>query len=298
MRLRQGVRHKRSQADPGQGDGRRLRRPSCRYRHELRRPAALRVRFRSRNRGRRGDRTGGEGVEHRGYECCHVLRSSARGEVPLAHDLLVQPRRPGVHHVVPDPRPRRHGAALQDPGRCEHPRPMAQRDHRLAALDGLVDQSAGRRGLAKQVRVDETSWHDQAVVVAGADLLDSSVNAHPGCRHVQVQATDPSSPQRDQVDLRARRPQGAQRNGQLDLLESVGGQDRDPAALEGVRLLDVLASCAWALRVPPSGISHRLLPRPRPSSARSREPSFRAEPRAELQPQAVGRRADRRSRLG
>ena len=55
----------------------------------------------------------------------------------------------------------------------------------------------------------------------------------------------------------ARRPKGAHRNGQLDLLEPVRGEHRDPAAREG-RLLNM--STSW------------LGPNPYPSTADTRAP--------------------------
>lgn len=174
----------------------------------------------------------GEGIEHPPDERGHVLRTSARGQVPVPDQLLVEPRGARVDQVVADPRPGREGATVQEAGGRQHPRPVAERRDGLVVRHEPADELPRRGGLPEEIRTDEAAGQQQPVVVTGISLVDRLVHLHPARGHVQVHPADASAPQGHDVHRGAGRLQDAQRNDQLDLLEAVRHQSSESGALE------------------------------------------------------------------
>src|SRR3954466_7076701 len=172
------------------------------------------------------------GIEHSGNEGSHVLGPSAGGEVPVPDELLIEPRGTRVHQIVADPGPGGEGSSVHKSRRCEYPRSMTEGGDGLATCGERANELPCRGGLPEQVGIDKPAGQQQTVVVAGIGFTDRLVHADPAGGHVQVHPADPSVPQGHDIDLGAGFLQGSQRNDQLDLLETVGRQGGDRAALE------------------------------------------------------------------
>jgi hypothetical protein len=132
---------------------------------------------------------------------------------------------------------------------------MAEGGDGLLARSERANELPCRCGLPEQVGVDEPAGQQEAVVVARVGSTDRLVHADPAGRHVQVHPADPSAPQGHDVDLGAGRPQGSQRNDQLDLLEAVGRQAAivRPLSRRLVRMSSPCRSMAESWRKSPCG---------------------------------------------
>jgi hypothetical protein len=174
----------------------------------------------------------GELLDDLGVEGRQVGRLAAGDQAAVGVDLLVDPGPAGVLDVGPDARPRRQGAALDHVGLDQGPGAVADRGHRLAGLEeGAHERDRGGVG-AQRVGVGDPAGQHQAVVVVGAGLRDGLVDREGVALVEVVEALDVVGLERQQVGGGTGLLDRLAGLGVFDLLNAVGGQERDRLALQ------------------------------------------------------------------
>ena len=142
-------------------------------------------------------------------------------------DLLVHPGSARVADVGLQAGPGGQGPAPDHVRFHEHPGAVADGRHRLALLEEPVDELHRVVLEAQEVRVGYASGEHQRVVVGGSDLRQFVVHRERGALVHVVDALDLVGLGRDQLDGGVLLLQGLPGLGQLDLLHTIGGEERD-----------------------------------------------------------------------
>src|SRR6185436_6714183 len=123
-------------------------------------------------------------------------------------------------------------AALYDARLDEHPRGVADRRDRLVRLGEVGREAHGALVGAQEVAVRDAARDQQAVVVAGADLVERAVDL-VAVRVVEVvEALDLARLEAHELGCRARVLERLARLGELNLLDAVRREDRDLRAIK------------------------------------------------------------------
>src|SRR5206468_8892463 len=126
------------------------------------------------------------------------------------------------------------------------PRAVADDAHRLALLREVAHEADRVLVQAQLIGVPDAAGYEQRVVIRGLDLLDGLVDREAVRRVEVVEPTDLAVVDRDQLGLRSGRLERLARLRQLDLLEHVGREDRDPLAVQLAHVAPFVAfPCAY-----------------------------------------------------
>jgi len=161
-----------------------------------------------------------------------VVGPAAGHQALVDVDLLVDPRAARVADVRLQRRERGDRAALHDARLDEHPRGVADRRDRLVRL-GEAGREAHRALVgAQEVAVRDAARDQQAVVVAGADLVERAVDLVAVGVVEVVEALDLPRLEAHELGRRARVLERLARLGELHLLDAVRREDRDLLAIK------------------------------------------------------------------
>jgi hypothetical protein len=174
----------------------------------------------------------GDLLDHLGAERRDVVGLAAGHQALVGVDLLVHPGAAGVPDVGLHARPGRQRAAAHHVGLHQHPRGVADGRDRLAAVEERADEPDGVGIAAHEVRVGHPARDHQPVVVVGAGLRHGHVDRERVALVEVVEALDLPGLQRHQVHLRAGLFDRLAWFGVFDLLDAVGGEERDLLALQ------------------------------------------------------------------
>src|SRR5215212_8665649 len=178
----------------------------------------------------------GELLDDLRAEGLEVVRVAARHESLVDHNLLVDDLGAGVAQVGADARVRSDLAPAGHVRLDEDPRAVADRPHRLAGLKEVLDEADGVLVDAQVVRVDRPSREDEALVVVDRGVADLAVDRdRVALVDVGVHRLDLAGVGRKELGLGARLLHGLARLVELDVLDAVGGEDRDLLSLKLVR---------------------------------------------------------------
>src|SRR4051812_19646089 len=177
-----------------------------------------------------------------------VVGLAARHEALVDVDLLVDPGAAGVADVGRKRRPRPDRAAPHDARLDEDPRPVADRRDRLVGLGEGGRELDGVLVGPQEVAVRDAARDEQAVVVVDAHVGDRLVDRELVAVVEVVEGLDLAGVEADELGARAGLLERLARLGQLDLLDAVGGEDRDLLAVQLAHVGSFPFGCssAWA----------------------------------------------------
>src|SRR3954451_20674097 len=161
-----------------------------------------------------------------------VVGLAARDETLVDVELLVDPGAPRVAAFGRKRRPRRDRPALHDARLDEDPRPVADRRDRLLGLREGGREVHGVLVGAQKVAVRDAAGNQQAVVVVRAGVRDLLVDRQLVAVVEVVEGLDLAGVEAEELGARAGLLERLARLGQLDLLDAVGGEDRDLLAVQ------------------------------------------------------------------